>query len=99
MPRSLSVEIASGAGASLQSTWPDISAAVRAFGSGIGIVITLSSFGCRLASQYSLKGTNSARSRGTIFTSFQGPVPEGFCANLFQSLPVLSNCAGLDNRM
>ena len=99
MPRSTSRGIASGAGASIQSTCPASSAAVRAFGSGSGTVTTLSSFGWRDGSQWSAKGTNSARSRGTSSTSCQGPVPEGFSANLFQSPPTSSNRAGLDIRM
>ena len=99
MPRSTSRGIASGAGASIQSTCPARRAAVRAFGSGSGMVITLSSCGWRVASQWSANGTNSARSRGTSSTSCHGPVPEGFSANLFQSSPASANRAGLDIRM
>ena len=99
MPRSTSRGIASGAGASIQSTCPARSAAVRAFGSGRGIVITLSSWGWRASSQWSANGTNSARSRGTSSTSCQGPVPDGVSAYLFQSPPTSANRAGLDIRM
>ncbi len=41
----------SGAGASIQSTWPPSSAAVRAFASGIGSITTRSIFGVRFGSQ------------------------------------------------
>ena len=43
--------IASGEGASIQSTWPERSAAVRVAGSGIGSSTILSSFGTRALSQ------------------------------------------------
>jgi hypothetical protein len=43
--------MASGAGASIQSTWPESSAAVRALASGIGIMTTRSIFGVRFGSQ------------------------------------------------
>ena len=87
--------IASGAGASIQSTCPDSNAAVLALGSGIGIVITLSSFGTLFVSQWPLNGINSAFSRGTSVSSFHGPVPDGVFAKVFQSLPVFSHWVGL----
>ena len=40
-----------GAGASIQSTWPESSAAVRAFASGSGSSTTLSILGRRFSSQ------------------------------------------------
>ena len=43
--------MASGAGTSIQSTWPASSAAVRVAASGIGNSSTLSSFGTRALSQ------------------------------------------------
>ena len=43
--------MASGAGTSIQSTWPASSAAVRVAASGIGNRITLSSLGTRALSQ------------------------------------------------
>ena len=42
---------ASGAGASIQSTWPESRAAVRALASGIGTSTTRSIFGLRFGSQ------------------------------------------------
>src|SRR5471030_1414714 len=95
-PALLRLSTASGAGVSIQSTWPERSAAVRVEASGIGSSTILSSFGTRALSQYSLFGTSSARVCGTKLVSFQGPVPDGDCANLFQSLPAFSHCAGLD---
>jgi len=47
----LSDGIASGGGASIQSTWPDRSAATRAFASGSGSSTSRSSFGTRALSQ------------------------------------------------
>ena len=88
--------IASGEGASIQSTWPERSAAVRVAGSGIGSSTILSSFGTRALSQYSLFGDSSARVCGWKAVTFHAPVPDGVCANLFQSLPTFSHCAGLD---
>src|SRR5476649_887385 len=87
---------ASGAGASIQSTWPERSAAVRVAASGIGSSTILSSFGTRALSQYSLLGESSARVCGTKAVIFHGPVPDGVLAKLFQSLPTFSHCAGLD---
>ena len=51
MPRWRSAAIASGAGASIQSTWPDNRAAVRALASGMGNITTRSILGVRLGSQ------------------------------------------------
>ena len=50
-PRCLISATASGAGASIQSTWPDNSAAVRALASGIGSSTILSTLGTRALSQ------------------------------------------------
>ena len=88
--------IASGGGASIQSTWPERSAAARALASGSGSRTIFSSFGTRALSQYSLLGTSSARSRGRNVSSFQGPVPDGEFANASQLLPSFSHCAGDD---
>src|SRR3954469_7772412 len=95
-PADFSEATASGAGASIQSTWPARSAATRALGSGSGSRTSLSSLGIRALSQYSLLGTISARSRGANSVSFQGPVPDGVLANASQLLPSFSHCAGDD---
>src|SRR5476649_1887233 len=87
---------ASGAGASIQSTCPERSAAVRVAASGIGNSTILSSFGTRVLSQYSLLGESSARVCGTKAVIFHGPVPDGALAKAFQSLPTFSHCAGLE---
>ncbi len=79
--------IASGAGASIQSTWPERSAAVRADASGTGITTSRSSLGTRLGSQYAVLGTISRRSRGANFAAFHGPVPDGSAATFSQLLP------------
>jgi len=50
-PRCWIAPIASGAGASIQSTWPDSSAAVRALASGMGSSTTRLILGVRLGSQ------------------------------------------------
>ena len=89
-PADFSDGIASGGGASTQSTCPERNAATRAFASGSGKSTSRSSFGTRFASQYSLFGTSSARSRGTNLSSFHGPVPEGVLANASQLLPTFS---------
>src|SRR5215470_10946201 len=89
--------MASGEGASIQSTWPESKAAVRALGSGIGMSVTLSSFGTRNLSQWSLLGTSSASSRALRAVNFHGPVPEGLSANFVQSFPVASHCFGEAN--
>ena len=90
---------ASGAGASIQSTWPERKAAIRVFASGIGISTIRSSFGTRALSQYSLFGTSSARSRGAKLASFQGPVPDGVLATASQLFPSFSQFAGEDIRI
>jgi ABC-type transport system substrate-binding protein len=79
----------------IEAPAPDSNAAVLALGSGMGIVITFSSFGTLFASQWPLNGTNSAFSRGTMVSSFHGPVPDGVFAKVFQSFPVFSHWAGL----
>ena len=79
-PRCLICGSASGAGASIQSTWPDSSAAVRALGSGIGSSTSRSSFGTLFLSQYSANFTSSSRSRGTNLSILNGPLPEAFAA-------------------
>jgi hypothetical protein len=43
--------MASGEGASIQSTWPPSSAAVRALASGMGSITTRSILGVRFGSQ------------------------------------------------
>ncbi len=98
-PEDLMRFIASGDGASIQSTWPASRAAVRADGSGIGIRVSLSSFGTRLLSQCSLFGTSSASSRALSAVSFHGPVPAGFFANSSQLLPAASQPFGEANTM
>ena len=95
-PAPFSEATASGAGASIQSTWPERSAATRALASGSGTSTSLSSFGTRALSQYSLKGTISARSRGANRVSFHGPVPDGVLAKASQDLPSFSHWAGED---
>ena len=83
----------SGGGTSIQSTWPLRSAASRVVGSGIGSSTSLSTFGRRLASQYSLFASSSSRSRGTNRVTRKGPVPEGCSANFRQSL-TFCHCVG-----
>src|SRR6202022_412071 len=62
-PRCLISATASGAGASIQSTWPESNAAVRALASGIGSNSILSTLGTRALSQYFSFFTSSSRSR------------------------------------
>src|SRR5260370_35459853 len=88
--------MASGEGVAIESVWPPRSAAVRVAAAGSGNSTSLSSLGTRLGSQYSLKGTSSARVCGTKAASFHGPVPDGAWANLFQSRPTFSHRAGLE---
>ncbi len=95
-PLPSSAGMTSGAGASIQSTWPESSAADRALGSGSGISTIRSSCGTRSGSQYSAKGTSSARSRGTKLSRTQGPVPDGFSATASQLLPGASQFMGDD---
>jgi hypothetical protein len=98
-PADFSEATASGAGASIQSTWPDRSAATRALASGSGTSTIRSSFGTRAVSQYALFGTSSRRSRGTKPVTFHGPVPDGDFATASQLLPCFSQLAGDDIRI
>ena len=98
MPAALSCGTASGAGVSIRSTWPASSALVRVSASGIGTSTSLSTFGMRSLFQYSEFLLSSASSRGTSLVSLNGPVPDGWLANLSQSLPSFSYCAGLEIR-
>src|ERR1700730_13028577 len=84
-PRCLISATASGAGASIQSTWPESNAAVRALASGIGSNSILSTLGTRALSQYFSFFTSSSRSRGVKLDIFQGPVPEASFANAAQA--------------
>ena len=59
MPEDFSRATASGDGASIQFTWPEISAAVRVEASGIGTSTSLSCRGTRALSQYSAFGSSS----------------------------------------
>ena len=61
MPADFSRGTVSGDGASIQFTWPEISAAVRVEASGIGTSTRRSCFGTRALSQYSAFGRNSMR--------------------------------------
>ena len=77
MPDDFRRGMESGGGASMKLTWPDSSAATRVAASGIGSAISRSCFGTRAVSQYSLFGTYSIRSCGTMRSKRYGPVPEG----------------------
>src|SRR5512146_2037955 len=76
-PLALSLASESGAGASIQSTRPDSSAALRVETSGIGSSTRRSLFGIRSLFQYAVLRSSSARSRGVHAFIFQGPVPDG----------------------
>src|SRR5258707_4333872 len=84
-PRCLISATASGAGASIQSTWPESSAAVRALACGIGNSSILSTLGTRALSQYLSFFLSSSRSRGVKLDIFQGPVPDASRANAAQA--------------
>ncbi|MNV60492.1 hypothetical protein D3C71_1529560 [compost metagenome] len=71
---------ASGAGASMKSTWPERSAATRALASGIGSRISLAALGMRAAFQYLSLRTSTARSRWLKLSIFHGPVPTALLA-------------------
>ena len=93
-PACFRLGIASGGGASIQSTWPERSAAVRVLASGIGSSTILSSLGTRALSQYAAFFASSALWRGVQRASLKGPVPAGAFEYSFQ-LPAFSQAAGL----
>ena len=95
IPPDFSRATVSGAGLSIQSTWPLSSAAVRVPASGTGSSTSLAHFGTRPLSQYASFRCIDAWSRGTYWSSTQGPVPEGALPNSNQ-LPAAAHRAGLD---
>src|SRR5580692_1602044 len=94
-PACFSDGIESGGGTSIQSTWPERSAATRVVASGIGYAMILSSLGTRALSQYSSLRDISAYWPSTTLVILNGPVPEGFFANSDHDLPTASHCVGL----
>src|SRR5471030_2973700 len=85
----------SGGGTSIQSTWPERSAARRVLASGIGNRITWSTLGMRLGSQYVAFLARVTDWRCTTLVILNGPVPAGpIAATLPQSLPPFSNEVG-----
>src|ERR1700733_9306128 len=98
-PAAFNDGMASGGGTSIQSTWPERSAATRVVASGIGYTTILSSFGMRALSQYASLRDISAYCPSTTLVILNGPVPEGCCANAAQLLPTFSHCVGLTIRM
>src|SRR5215470_2951740 len=85
----------SGGGTSIQSTWPERSAATRVVDSGIGYTTIFSSLGMRALSQYSSLRDISAYCPSTTLVILNGPVPDGCFANSAQVLPTFSHCVGL----
>src|SRR5580692_8721155 len=94
-PACFSDGIESGGGTSIQSTWPERSAATRVVASGIGYTTILSSLGTRALSQYSSLRDISAYWPSTTLVILNGPVPDGCLENSAQVLPTFSHCVGL----